>query len=493
MTDEAFGALLTDEDLEALLADKDATLKSLQRSFGDFINVVYYAVNKVHFTFKPFHLIVIEALEDIAFQRNTKRNLGISLPVGSGKSLIVEYFIAWTFCRSINLSYVYGCHSRINILKLSREVKDIFSNEFVFAIFGSILKQDEKSKINWSFKGAMSRTGLVTSTMGSAATGADSGHPGIEGYSGALILDDPLDAGEITSLIAIEDVIRLYSEKFEPRRRTITTPSIVIMQRLKKHSKESTGDLIGWLKTTQPHIWRFIEIPAINEDGSSFWPERYPVEDLELIKNLTPGMFYSQYQQDPISFGGNIIKRAWFKYYSELPSFRTIFITGDTAQKIQQHNDFSVFGVWGVAQDGLYLLDLVRGKWEAPELRVVAKNLWEKWRLGVGGCFCTGFFIEDKTSGTGLIQELNRDGLPVIALQRGKGEDKLTRLQGVLQFIFAGKVILPKDQLFIEAFLAECEAFTRNDSHNHDDQVDVMIDAIMVGLSVSSITVEDTL
>jgi predicted phage terminase large subunit-like protein len=85
--------------------------------------------------------------------------------------------------------------------------------------------------------------------------------------------------------------------------------------------------------------------------------------------------------------------------------------------------------------------------------------------------------IEDKASGTGLIQDLKlTERLPIVGIQRTK--DKYTRLSDVIGYIESGYVMLPIDGAFTNDFIDECESFTKDDSHIHDDQVDPMIDAI---------------
>lgn len=59
----------------------------------------------------------------------------------------------------------------------------------------------------------------------------------------------------------------------------------------------------------------------------------------------------------------------------------------------------------------------------------------------------------------------------------------------VVAYIESGHVMLPENAPFTNDFIAECEAFTADDSHLHDDQVDPMIDAIIEMLATMS-TVE---
>ena len=81
--------------------------------------------------------------------------------------------------------------------------------------------------------------------------------------------------------------------------------------------------------------------------------------------------------------------------------------------------------------------------------------------------------IEDKASGTGLIQTLKMEGVPVIPIQRSV--DKFTRALDVLPQIEAGLVHLPKDAPWMPAYIGEFSVFPNG---KHDDQVDPTLDAI---------------
>ena len=199
-------------------------------------------------------------------------------------------------------------------------------------------------------------------------------------------------------------------------------------------------------------------------------------------KRILPFFYYSQYQQEPIILGGSVIKGDWFKYYpvNQEFNYKKIIIVSDTAMKVKEHNDYSVFMVVGQTQDDkMHILDIVRGKWESPELKTTAKQLWNKWQRG-GGKYCSGLYIEDKASGTGLIQELRKEcSIPIKPIVADK--DKLTRLESVLSHIECGNVLLPvsREYGFNPDLISECEAFSRDDSHKHDDQVDCLVYAIM--------------
>jgi predicted phage terminase large subunit-like protein len=139
-------------------------------------------------------------------------------------------------------------------------------------------------------------------------------------------------------------------------------------------------------------------------------------------------------------------------------------------------------------------LDLIRDKWEAPALKTNALAFWNKWQTGLNEVYCNAFYIEDKSSGTGLIQEIQTAGsIPVIPIPREK--DKLTRAEDSLTYIESGLVLLPVSPTysFVPVFLSESESFTRDMSHPHDDQLDNLFDAIEKGIANRKVSILDVL
>jgi len=240
------------------------------------------------------------------------------------------------------------------------------------------------------------------------------------------------------------------------------------------------------IKKDDPVYTRFVENPPpktfsrfYNYDileGTGFISDVIRAE-IEHCKKTKPELYKHIYLGEPKRTSETlIIHTEWFKRYEVEPEFEYRFITGDTAQKTKEANDYSVFTAWGVSKERrLYLLDLIRGKWEAPELETQAKDFWNKHNANKNGSL-RSFCIEDKASGTGLIQTLQRkESIPIEAIQRNK--DKYTRCLDILGYIKSGYVFLPASAWFVSDFLTECEDFTSNDQHEYDDQVDNLMDA----------------
>lgn len=247
-------------------------------------------------------------------------------------------------------------------------------------------------------------------------------------------------------------------------------------------------DPIGRLKLMFGDEVKVLSYPAIatkderfRKAGEPLFPEHKSLEFLLERKAVMASVNWEAlYQQNPQIVGGEIIKGEWFGRYKQLPIIKQRFIYADTAQKTAERNDFSVFECWGKGDDGkLYLIDMIRSKWEAPELERRAIAFWNKHKASDATTLgqLRQMKVEDKASGTGLIQGLKAKAqIPVVGIQRDK--DKYTRLMDVLGYIESGYIMLPEDAPFTNDFIAECEAFTADDSHMHDDQVDPMMDAI---------------
>ena len=240
------------------------------------------------------------------------------------------------------------------------------------------------------------------------------------------------------------------------------------------------------IKKEDPVFVRFIENPPpktfsafYNYDileGTGFLSDEIKAE-IKHCSHTKPELFKHIYLGQPRRTSETVIIRTeWFKYYTIEPIFEYRFITGDTAQKTKEANDYSVFCCWGVTKEKrLYLIDLIRGKWEAPELETQAIAFWNKHSVNEDA-HVRIFYIEDKVSGTGLIQSLvKKGGIPIEAVQRNR--DKFTRCMDILGYIQSGYVFLPADAWFVSDFLTECDGFTSNDQHEFDDQVDNLMDA----------------
>lgn len=304
-----------------------------------------------------------------------------------------------------------------------------------------------------------------------------------------VILDDPLSVDDGNSVAALKAAETTFREALPTRVNNDESAIVVIMQRL--HEKDTSGIILtGELGYTHLRLPMRFEserrcvTPYFTDprtvEGELLFPERFSETSVSALeKTLGSYATAGQLQQRPVPRGGGLFKDEWWRFWSVLPAIKHRVVYADTAQKTKEQNDYSVFQCWGMGADGcIYLLDQMRGKWEAPELLTVARAFWAKHKAATDLGALRALKVEDKASGTGLIQSLRRrDGaaqpIPVSGIQRAT--DKVSRAYDAAPSIEAGMVYLPKDATWLAEYLAETSAFPNG---AHDDQLDPTMDAV---------------
>lgn len=429
----------------------------------------------------PHHKLICDALMRV-FTGQCKR-LIINIPPRYSKTELVLNWIAWCLGKVPDSEFILTSYAGGLAVNNAWVARELIQHEAYRDIFpGTFLRSDSTAKGEWR----TTQNGIVyASGAGGTITGYGAGKHR-DGFGGAIVIDDPHKPDEATSEVMRKNVIDWFQNTLESRKNDpANTPIILIMQRVHEQ------DLAGWLLDGgNGETWEHIALDAICESendpigrqiGDALWPEKHTVEMLEKMRSANSYVFSAQYQQRPSPLGGGILKGAWFKRYSIAPRMKYRKIFADTAQKTKEHNDYSVFQCWGKGEDGFaYLIDQIRGKWEAPELKRRAVEFWSKhaamdtWQWGS----LRQMGVEDKASGTGLIQELaTTSAIPIHPIERDK--DKLTRVMDIAGYVESGRVFVPENAPFTNDFIAECEAFTPNDTHAHDDQIDPLCDAVM--------------
>ena len=418
-------------------------------------------------------------LEAVTDGRITR--LLMNVPPGSMKSLLTGViWPAWEWGPKgmPEMRFIGTAHEEQLAIRDSRRCRDLIKSEWYQSLWPVQLAADLDGKREFGnvHKGVRQARSFTSMT-------------GVRGDR--IILDDPISAHNANSAAALEDARIAFTETLPTRVNNEKSAIVVIMQRL---SEKDVSGVILDMKLPYVHLcipMRFepsrrcvTEIGWADPrtvEGELMFPERFSESQvLELEKTLGTYGTAGQLQQRPAPRGGGVIKTEWFQYWAALPALEFRFITVDTAQKTGQQNDYSVLQCWGRTVTGKAIkLDRIRGKWEAPELLTQARAFWLKHlhdeRPLAQRAALRGMYVEDKVSGTGLIQTLRREGLPVIPVQRNK--DKITRAYDAAPFIESGNVMLPQDMPWLSEFLAEVQEFPAG---AHDDQLDPMFDAVNI-------------
>jgi predicted phage terminase large subunit-like protein len=406
---------------------------------------------------------ICNALERVLMGKCTRLIINIS-PRSGKTELAVVSFISWATGLYPDSEWIHASYSKRLATNNAYGVREVMRHEVYQQIFPWVKIRDDSSAKD-EFR---TEQGGVVYATGSEGSITGRGAGGMSGrFQGAIVIDDPHKPGEANSDVMRQNVIDWFSTTMESRKNRPDTPIIVIKQRLHE------SDLSGWLLAGgNGEKWEHLNIPAETEDGLSFWPEQFPWEDLKRKEASNRYVYAGQYMQNPAPVGGGIFKDEWWQYYDAAPTFKWRAIYADTAMKTKEQNDYSVFQCWGVADNGkAYLLGMIRGKWEAPELLAQARAFWNKHKAG--DSTLRYMKVEDKASGTGLIQTLKREGVPVLPVQRNI--DKVTRAMDTAPSIEAGHVYLPRNAPFISDLLTEATQFP---NAAHDDTLDPLMDAV---------------
>lgn len=415
--------------------------------------------------------------------------LVIQAPPQHGKSVQIIDFISWLAgklpdCRAIYTSFSERLGIRAN-LRLQR----IYDSEIYQRVFPDT-QISSKNSVTISAQRLRNREiieyidheGYFRNTTVRGAITGESLDLGI--------IDDPIRGRQDANSLAIRDATwDWFTDDFFTR---FSEEAGLLAILTRWHVDDPIGRLINADNTV-----RVLSYPAIairdekhRKEGEALFPEHKSLDFLlERKKIMPPANFEALYQQNPYITDGGIFKTEWFKSYRMLPELKFTIIIVDTAQKTKEQNDYTVFALWGLGVDGkAYLIDILRGKWESPDLIKMATRFWCKHRDTFKP---RSMNVEDKVSGTTLIQTLSKTVdpvIPIIAIQRNI--DKITRANDVAPFIESGRVYLPEQADWLNDFITEHAQFPNG---AHDDQVDTTSDGLNTIFGKQITTIWDVL
>ncbi len=448
----------------------------LRSDFASFIERSFYELNPgTQFVPGPYIELLASTLDKVR-TGETKR-LILNLPPRTLKSHAASVaFPAWLLGHSPALQIIcasYGQHLASKHALDCRTLmecacyRDLFPKALLSPTKGAV---DDFMTIAQGFRMATSVGGVLT------GRGAD-----------VMILDDiikPEDALSETRRRSANDWF--FSTLMSRLNSKENGAIIIVMQRLHQE------DLVGEVMEREP--WEVLSLPAIavNDElyqykrlftectftrklGEALHPERDTVETYRKIRE-TAGeyVFQSQYQQNPTSREGGLVKGDWLRYYDPdkmQNDYEWILQSWDTACKTGGQNDYSVCTTWKILQGNFYLIDVYRKRLTYPELKRAAMErheLYKPWTI----------LIEEQASGISLLQDLKAEYLPgVEAYNPLQGTDKFTRFAAQSILFESGTVYLPNRAPWLEEYIREITGFPGT---KYDDQVDSTTQALEI-------------
>ena len=408
------------------------------------------------------HRKIAKKFEDIA---NGKiKRLIVNMPPRHTKSEFASYlFPAWMVGKNPKLKVIQTTHTGELAVRFGRKMKNLVdTSEFAQVFEDCKIAADSKAAGRWETnKGGE----YYAAGIGGAITGRG---------ADLLIIDDPHSEQDALSETAMDSAYEWYTSG--PRQRLQPGGAIVIVM-TRWATKDLTGKLLNAQTEPKADKWEVVEFPAIMPSNNPVWPNYWKLEELEAVKaSLSEAKWQAQWQQNPTSEEGSIIKREWWKEWrkKDIPDLIHIIQSYDTAFSKKETADFSAITTWGVFYPQykgphVILLDVRKGRWDFPELKKIALEEYKYWEPET-------VIIEAKASGTPLTHELRQVGVPVVNFVPSKGNDKHVRVNSVAPLFESGRVYYPADKRWAEEVIEECAAFPYGE---HDDLVDSTTQALM--------------
>ena len=393
------------------------------------------------------------------------KRLIVNMPPRHTKSEFASYLLpSWLMGLNPKLKIIQATHTGELAVRFGRKVRNLMNSNDYSLVFPEVkLRQDSSAAGRWeTHEGGE----YFAAGVGGAITGRG---------ADLMIIDDPHSEQDALSPAALENAYEWYTSG--PRQRLQPGGAIVIVM-----TRWSEIDLTGKLLKQQSRDiladqWEVVEFPALLDDEKVLWPEFWKREELDAVKASIPvSKWNAQYQQNPTSEEGAIIKREWWNLWEkdDPPPCSYIIQSYDTAFSKKETADYSAITTWGVfspsdgAGEAIILLDAQKGRWDFPELKAVAQEQYNEFEPDM-------VLIEAQASGTPLTHELRAMGIPVVNYRPSRGNDKMSRVHAVSPVFEAGMVWAP-DRVFADEVIEECAAFP---FAPHDDYVDTTTQAIL--------------
>ena len=313
--------------------------------------------------------------------------LMIIMPPRHGKSETVTVrYAAWRLEREQSLPIRLGAYNATFAERFSRKVRRMVEAQ------GVQLAQDSRSVAAWE---TTAGGGLWAAGVGGGVTGTG---------ARLIIIDDPVKSREEANSLTYRDRCDdWYHDDLYTRRNPGKSAIILIMTRW--HDDDLGGRR---LKDPASEGWVVLHLPAICDQaddqmgrpmGAELCPELWDLAELERTRTQLDReegrmAFQALYQGRPVTAEGNMIKRAWWRRYGlgvdrerhivTLPdAFDEYVMAVDCAFSAATTADYTVFGVWGRSGPNAFLLDRVKGQWEAPEAIRQFSLMCRRWPMVV--------------------------------------------------------------------------------------------------------------
>lgn len=231
----------------------------------------------------PHHLHkIVDLFRRIEASKKPVRAV-VSVPPRHGKTETVLHAIAWWLRKHPERTAAYVSYAADIARSKSRQARDYAGRA------GVSLRDDSAALHEWRTPDG---GGLLATGVGGPLTG--------HGVS-LLVVDDPLKNRSDADSPTVREKVHQW---FTSTAMTRVEPggSVLVV-----HTRWHKDDLIGRLLDDEEVTWEEHTLPAIDSEGRALWPERWPIEALEVRRaEVGEHDWQSLYQQHPVARKGRI-------------------------------------------------------------------------------------------------------------------------------------------------------------------------------------------
>lgn len=444
-----------------------------------------------------------ERIVDVAAGRIPR--LIVTMPPRHGKSELISRFTpAWYLGTFPDRKVILAAYSDTFAASWGRAARDVLE-DVGQQVFGVKVNQEAKGGAQWELMPPREKRILRVGMMTTAGVGG-----GITGKGANLmVIDDPVKNSEDAQSQVIRD--KQWDWWLSTARTRLQPGAGVILVMTRWHE----DDLAGRFLASQDEHWEIMNFPAICElpegedadtwtdeldrkPGDALWPEMYPAdhpitipceeaecnkpECLVRTKNVQGNYWFgAMYQQRPAPAEGNLFKKDNWRYYSIDhaqniltlhkdsgdhifdPGYGVTFQTIDCAGSSKEASDFTVVSTWCITvEKDLIWLDMQAARFDSLDVAGFVRRQFNMHRPALMGVERVGF-------GLTVIQELVREGLPVIRLE--PNTDKVSRALPAVARTEEHRIFIPKSAEWKDRALAQLHGFP---NAANDDIVDTV-------------------
>jgi predicted phage terminase large subunit-like protein len=309
--------------------------------FTEFTNARYHAGD--------IHYKIAEQLERV--ERGEIDRLMLLVPPRHGKSeLASRRFPAYYLGRHPHRQFISASASGSLAEDFGRDVRNIIDSPEYAVLFKTRLSEDSKAKGRWNTSegGSYYAIGVNAHVMGRGAH--------------VFMIDDPFGTmADARSETERKNVWDWYTGTVYNR---LEENGAIVLINHRMHEDDLTGMLRGQ-QAAGGDKWEVVELKPDMDAGVALWPEKYPIQALERIRqNITAQDWSALYLQNPTPDEGAYFKADWLRPYTKMPERATLTVYGGSDYAVTDAGgDYTVHVVVGLDPDErMYLLDVWRGQ-----------------------------------------------------------------------------------------------------------------------------------